>query len=109
MRRSWDGALKELERADFELARLNDPQAAAPWMERRAMLIGELSRMPAASAQPRERLRLVQAAGRGARLEAQWRTHAAQLRAEAENLYASQLLVKAMAPERRGRHFSLES
>ncbi len=109
MTRSWEDTLKELERADYELARLNDPHAAAPWMERRAVLIGELSHMPAASAQPRERFRLRQAASRGAELESQWRKHAEQLRSEAGDLYASQLLLKTIAPERRGSHFSLES
>jgi hypothetical protein len=31
------------------------------------------------------------------------------MRAEAENLFAAQLLLKAVAPERRGQHFSIES
>jgi hypothetical protein len=107
--RGWAELLCELERIDFELARQEDVDAAEVWLRQRAELLGELNELPEGSAGRSELVRLSSAAQRGAALSATWRARKAQMRAEAENLFAAQLLLKAVAPERRGQHFSIES
>ncbi len=106
--RSWAEALSELERADFEVGRAVDAAAAHPWMELRENILHILSGLPLVEAGAIERVRLVQAAERGRELQGKWRRTREILCTEAENAYATQLLVRALAPERRGRLVNLQ-
>lgn len=104
----WAEALRELERADFEVGRAVDAEAAQPWMRLRETVLCELNRLPVAEAGATEMVRLVQAAERGRELQGKWRRTREILCTEAENAYAAQLLVRALAPERRGRLVNLQ-
>lgn len=105
--RGWAEALCELERIDFEVARAADATAAEPLMLHRHNLLRELNRLPLTEAGSTERVRLVQAAERGRELQGRWRRTREILCTEAENAYAAQLLLRALAPERRGRIVNL--
>ena len=101
--------LTELERVDFELARLAGVEEALPWMENRGAILDEIGSNSGGHVPAPDIVRLAAAASRGRELENKWRQEKARLRAEAENLFAAQLLLKAVTPERRGQHFSFES
>lgn len=107
--RGWAELLSELERIDFELARQERADLCEVWMAQRATLLEEINKQPAGSAGKSDLVRLRGAAARGAAMEESWMARKAQMRAEAENLFAAQMLVRAVAPGRRGQHFSFES
>jgi len=107
--RDWPEVLTELERIDFELARAACSDVAGRWMEQRSGVMNEMSGLPVSRAGRQELVRLAHAAARGRELESTWQIQKTQMRLEAEDLYAAQLLLKSVAPERRGLHFSFES
>lgn len=101
MMRSWAEVLSELERVDFELELCADAGIALAWQERRARTIDELSEMEIAGLGNAEVVRLAQAMERGRRLLRDGVNARERLQTDAEDLYKTQLLLRALAPERR--------
>jgi hypothetical protein len=105
--RSWTEVLGELERVDFELARTT--AADGPWMTMRSGLMRELTTLPTCEVGRAERLRLAQAVERTRQLQETWHAARKSMQSEAEDLYASQLLLRALQPANRQSHISLQS
>ncbi|MEP7361701.1 MAG: hypothetical protein ABI972_00465 [Acidobacteriota bacterium] len=105
----WAEALAELERLDFELARSAGVAEAGSWLEQRAHLLRRLAKLPIEEAGQADRVRLARADTRGRELQAKLQAMQTQIRAEAGDLYSTQLLLRALQPDPHSPHVSFES
>jgi len=105
----WASLLAELERIDFELQRVSDPEALGSWTRRRGSLLLRLQSIPQGEAGESDRVRAQLALARGQELISEWRRKREQLRTEAGNLHMSRTMLQSLRTSRRGSYFNFDS